>query len=487
MVNLSALFSLINSLSKSEKRYFRLLASPQKGEKLYLQLFNCLEKYDAFDLQLQEELKVLFPGTTIEPARKHLYRILMRSLRQFHTENEIDVQVFNLIQDSRILLNRGLIEPCFDQLEKAKQLSLRYEKFNLYIQAARQELQYLIQLQFEGLKEFNLIQKQEKIRELLEFESTLHQHASLYEVLLLRYWNNGPVRSLLDSTRLNDLLLEEHYILNSSRFQVFESHQLHLHFQSVYFLMANDVENSLKTFYELDTLFKNHSHLWKNTPIYYVHLLHGILQTLRRMERWEDMTYFLNQLSNIPALSENLALHIRYLALEHELYRAINTKKLGLAISLVQNPVNKIQQEIVRLPLQIQAQFWLTTSRAWYSVENYTNALQAINQALNLPANSTNRLLYVCSRLMNLLIHAALDNKDYLYYELRSIERKLKANDTLFKTERFVIDLLKHWLKNASVKEFAEDLNIFQNDPYEQQLIMELNLNDWVKQMAKKF
>jgi len=486
MVPISALFSLVKSLSKSEKRYFRLLASPQKGDKLYLQLFDCLEKYVSFDIQLQAELKTLFPGSTIEPARKHLYRILMRSLRQFNTENEIDVRLFNQIQDSKILFNRGLINTCFEQLEKAKQLCLQYEKFELYIQAARQELQYFIQLQFEGLNELKLIQKQEKIRELLEFESTVHQHASLYEVLLLRYWQHGSVRNAKDYTRLNDLLLEEHQIITNRRFQSFESHQLHLNFQSVYFLMANDVDQSLKTFYDLDKLFQQHIDLWKHAPIYYFHLLQGILQTLRRMERYEEMSYFINQLKTIPNLSENLAYMVAYQVLEHEVYRAVNLKQYALALALIQSKAGEKNQPITRLPIQSQGQWWLTNARAWYGAGNYTNALKAINQALDLPNHTYNRLLYVCCRLMNLLIHTALNNKDYLFYELRSLERKLKADQSLYKAEKLVINLIKHWLQHKSLKEFLNKLNLLEEDPYEQQLVRELNLHDWVESMNKK-
>lgn len=486
MLPTSALFSLIHSLTKSEKRYFRLLTSHQKGQKQYLQLFNFLEKRASFDIQLQEELKALFPGSSIEPARKHLYRILMRSLRQFDTDNQIDVRLFNLIQDSKILFSRGLIDACFEQLEKAKLLSLQYEKFQLYIQAARQELQYLVELQFEGLNELELIEKQEKIRELIEYESTVHQHASLYEKLLLRYWQKGPVRSAKDSARLNDLLLEEHQILTSRRFKSFGSHQLHLNFQSVYFLMANDADNSLKTFYDLDRLFQEHVDLWKDTPRYYFHLLHGILQTLRRMGRYEEMSFFIKRLRTVPDLSGSLNLVVKYQILEHELYQAINLKQYPQALTLIEDKDNERTQQVTRLPLQLQGQLWLTIARAWYGAGNYKNALQAINQALNLPTNFYNRLLYVSCRLMNLLIHTALDNKDYLFYELRSIERKLKANHTLYQAERLVINLLKQWLQKKPLTEFTEELALLEEDPYEQQLVRELNLNDWVKLMYKK-
>ena len=219
MLPIDVLHPLVQSLTKSEKRYFRLTVSMQQGEKGYLRLFDCLDRHELFTDELKLELKTAFPGTTLEPARKHLYRVLMKSLRQFESDKSVEEKLMNLIQDSLILFNRGLISVSFEQLEKAKSLALEYEKFMFYILAARQELEFIIRQQFVGWDESKLIEKQEKIRELLEHELTVQQHASLYEVLLLRYWKTGVVRSLQESVRLNDLLLEEHQVINSQRLE----------------------------------------------------------------------------------------------------------------------------------------------------------------------------------------------------------------------------------------------------------------------------
>ena len=51
---LNSLIVLINSLSKAEKRYFRLLSNLQSGEKIYLFLFDLIEKNTASeDIYLQ--------------------------------------------------------------------------------------------------------------------------------------------------------------------------------------------------------------------------------------------------------------------------------------------------------------------------------------------------------------------------------------------------------------------------------------------------
>ncbi len=43
MYSIEHLFSLVKSMSKSEKRYFRLTTDLQQGEKGYLSLFDILD------------------------------------------------------------------------------------------------------------------------------------------------------------------------------------------------------------------------------------------------------------------------------------------------------------------------------------------------------------------------------------------------------------------------------------------------------------
>ena len=480
------LHPLIQSLTKSEKRYFRLLVSVQQGDKAYLRLFDCLERHELFTEELKQELKTLFPDTTLEPARKHLYRVLMKSLRQFESDKSIEEKLMNRIQDSLILFNRGLINASFEQLEKAKTLALEHEKFLFYILAARQELQFIIPQQFVGWDESKLIEKQEKIRELLEHELTVQQHAALYEVLLLRYWKTGVVRSLQESVRLNDLLLEEHQVLNSQRLESFASQQLHLHFQSAYFLMTDNPEGSLRVLYELDKLFQSHIHLWADRPVYYLHLLNGILQTLRATEQYDKMNYFLERLQCVSTPSESLALTARYQVLEHRLHNAVNLGQSHQALQIVEEQRNAISRDFPKLSIQIQVQLWLTIARIYYTLGNYSQALSYINHILNQPTRSLSRILYISCRLMNLLIHVALDNRDYVHYEIRSIDRRLKNEKLGYRTEQFVLTLLKNWLKNKPLKSFHEQALQLLEDPFEKQLILELGLKDWFAAITKR-
>ncbi|MBC8151292.1 MAG: hypothetical protein H7Z72_00105, partial [Bacteroidetes bacterium] len=114
-MTIDVLHTLVQSLTKSEKRYCRLLAGRQTGDKPsaapgFLRLLDCLLDHDTMGDDLTNALNRHFPGTTLEPARKYLYRIVMQSLRQFEGEKRVDTRIGQLLHDSQILYERGLVQ-----------------------------------------------------------------------------------------------------------------------------------------------------------------------------------------------------------------------------------------------------------------------------------------------------------------------------------------------------------------------------------------
>src|SRR5690606_41068542 len=98
MYSIEHLFSLVKSMTKSEKRHFRLTSDLQRGEKSYMALYDILESSDAFDAALETTLKQRFRGSSIEPARKHLYQVLIdrKSTRLNSSHVKISYAVFCL-------------------------------------------------------------------------------------------------------------------------------------------------------------------------------------------------------------------------------------------------------------------------------------------------------------------------------------------------------------------------------------------------------
>jgi len=131
-----ALFQLIRSLEKSEKRHFKLYIrrSSSKEDLKIIQLFDALDKMHDYDEKAL--LKKLAPITKpqLSNLKAHLYKQVLASLRLLKTSVNIDLQLSELLDNARVLYNKGLKMQSFKMLERAKELAKSNHKYNFLAQ-----------------------------------------------------------------------------------------------------------------------------------------------------------------------------------------------------------------------------------------------------------------------------------------------------------------------------------------------------------------
>ena len=129
------LFQLIKSLTKAEKRNFKLYATRNKSgiDLKFVQLFDALDKQKAFDeSQLLKKLPQI-KRQQIPNLKRHLYKQLLASLRLLHLPKNIDIELREQLDHVRILYNKGLYLQALKLLDRAKtnrtRLSPRFVAF----------------------------------------------------------------------------------------------------------------------------------------------------------------------------------------------------------------------------------------------------------------------------------------------------------------------------------------------------------------------
>ena len=264
----------------------------------------------------------------------------MQSLRQLEQHKRVDVHIGQLLHDSQILYERGLVEFSQSHLVKAQQLAERHERGLYAILATRQQLEQGVRGQFEGLDEGTLANRHAFVQTQLERTQTALQHAALHETLLLRYQTQGTLSNIAETRRLNDLLLEEYQLLsrkkqNRNADRSFAMQQQHLHFQPTYFRMIGDGAGSLRVYRELDDLFQTNQLLWAEQPFYYVQLLEGILADLRMLAQYGEMLYFIDRLKAIDTPVQRLRQTATFLALYYSLPTSADQGHHGQASLIV--------------------------------------------------------------------------------------------------------------------------------------------------------
>ncbi len=180
-----SLLVLVKSLSKSEKRFFKLYSRIQSGEKAYDALFNLMVENDVID-QIEERFKTDNPQLSFEVTVKHLNRIILDSLVHLRRNKDIQARLFNGVIQAEILFERGLIDESFNELRKTRKLAEFYENDAMILLIRRTELKYMSSIDFVGISEKQVVDKQIKINEVLRYIRSANQHSQLYDILKYR-------------------------------------------------------------------------------------------------------------------------------------------------------------------------------------------------------------------------------------------------------------------------------------------------------------
>ncbi|MEX0360051.1 MAG: hypothetical protein AB3N10_03590, partial [Allomuricauda sp.] len=142
-----ALFVLIESLSKSEKRQFKLYVGRLgvNTDAKFLALFNLLDKMKSYD-----EKQILDSGIVkkaqLSNLKAHLYKQILVSLRLNPVNQNIRVQIREQLDFATILYQKGLYKQSLKILDKAKNLAMEHEEKNVAYEIV--ELEKIIETQY---------------------------------------------------------------------------------------------------------------------------------------------------------------------------------------------------------------------------------------------------------------------------------------------------------------------------------------------------
>ncbi len=134
----SDLHDLVRSLSKSEKRAFRLQNQRRGGNADYLRLFDLLDGMEIFDVKT---LKNAFPGQSsagqLHVVKNYLREKVLESLRQFHSEISRDAAVKDLLKNVELLFHKELHRQAADELGRAEKITAEFELHTAQIEVSR--------------------------------------------------------------------------------------------------------------------------------------------------------------------------------------------------------------------------------------------------------------------------------------------------------------------------------------------------------------
>ncbi|MEI7499670.1 MAG: hypothetical protein WCK84_04395 [Bacteroidota bacterium] len=493
MTRVQSLVLLVNSMTLSEKKAFRIKSCRARTEPNYIVLYDAIEKNGSLTIAaLRKKFLNHRPGASFETSAGYLFELLLHSMLGLRLEQDSFYGLFNKISEARILYEKSLFNECFELLNEVMAQAEKYENYYALLLASRLELEYLLSLNFPNLSEKALLKKQFKLNEYLKYLRKINEQSSLFEILKHRVVYKGHPRSPKQKNELNDLVFSELSLVASQNLENFEIRKLHQLFQSNYLINVGDYKSALHSYYELNTLFEANKHLWSTPPVYYLNMIEGVLESLRGIRNYQGMSYFIDQLNKIKSTSVDFRINLTCLTFQYELFPFLDTGDFYRCLELMKHYKISLYDKFSSLDRVRQTELCLYTSLVYLGISEFHKAHKFLNQIFISVKNFSFLPIYRTVRLVNLIILYSLGDFDLIKYEIRSMKRDLSGTDKGYKIERFLFRFLsksppaiipnrkKHWDK---IRVAYDEMH---NDVFEQQILRIFDFTAWLESQIRK-
>jgi len=488
-----ALIFLINSLSKAEKKAFKLTSQNSKTAN-YVKLYNLIikDKHVLADALRKKYLRSI-EGSSFETSVNHLYKVLLNGMLELRKEQDSHYSLFDKILKARILFEKSMYNECLDLLDKVKKAARDQENFYALLLASRLELEYLLTLNFPEVDEKTLLHKHFKVNETLRITQKIQQQSALYELLRHRMIYKGNARSEQQKNELNDLVVSEMSIVASSNFDNFEIDKLHQLFQANYLISVGDYKSALHSFYELISLLESNKKLWADPPIFYVLTLEGILDTLRSLRMYDGMNKFIDQLKKIDSPSPAFNIDITCIIFLYELFPMLDIGDFQACQQLTKKYNDNLLKKTQLLSLARNAELSLYLALINFGHRDFKKAQRLLNKIIFTSKSYAYLPLYRSIRLVNLMILYELKDFDLIQNETRSIKRDMKNDLKGYKIEKRILNFVnKQNLPISTLKrnllwdKIKEEFNIIHHDVYELQTLKLFDFSAWIESKIRR-
>ncbi len=494
MSKLSSLISLIQSLTKSERKKVSSFLNMDKNTADYAILYKVIdEKSTDNQQQIKTEFIKLRPNAAFNTAINYLFDNLLLILNQLRISQDSYYALFNLLMNARVLYEKSLYHECFLLLTKIQNEAVKYENFTILLIAQKMELDYLLSLDFPDTTEQELLNKQYKINETLKKIRKINEHASLYELLKHRILHKGPVRSNKQKQEMNDLVVSEMSIVSSSGFENFEIQKNHKLFQSNYLINVGDYKSALNSYYELNNIFEQNMHLLSNPPMYYLNTIEGVLESLRTIRNYEGMTYFINQLNKLETTSVHFKFQIDCVIFLYSLLPLIDSGRFAEAIKMIDKYKESIIDKTNLLSTEKQIQILLYTAIVYLGTGEPNIARKIITRITQSERKVFSLPLFRTIRLVNLMVLYEQKEFDYMDFEIRSVKREIQNNEKSYQLEQIILKFLSKTPEELTEQKrlllwqkLKPQIDELQNNKFEMQLLHVFNFIAWIESKVFK-
>ncbi|SHI92975.1 hypothetical protein [Pseudozobellia thermophila] len=490
-VHRDALFVLVKSLSKSEKRQFKLYVGRLgvNTDAKFLALFNLLDRLKKYDEKAILESGIV-KKAQLSNLKAHLYKQILVSLRLNPVNQTIRIQIREQLDFATILYQKGLYKQSLKILEKAKSMAIDNEEKNIAYEIV--EFEKIIETQYitrsipDRANELAVQAKELSAQNVITSKLS-NLSLQLYGMML----KVGYVRSDEDYQRVRNYFekhLPKYQIERLGFREKLWLYKAHLW----YSFLIQDFLSSYKYASKWVDLFYEHEEQIALNPVFFLKGNHYLLESLFYVKYSSQFKTTLDRLEEVVESkgfpkNDNIAslafLYINANRLNFHFLEGTFQQGLYL-VKIVEYGINKHKDRIDVHHIMV---LYYKIACLYFGIGDNKTCIQYLKKIINNKNLKMREDLMCFARVLSLVAHYEAGMDYHLEVQLKSTYKFLLKMNDLHAVQKEMIKFLRNLgniypseLRNEFQKLYTE-LKKYEDHPYEKRAFLYLDIISWLE------
>lgn len=486
-----ALFQLIKSLEKSEKRNFKLYVRRNSSTEdlKVIRLFDAMDKMEVYDENILLKKNKSIKKQQLSNIKAHLYKQILSSLRLIKNEDNIDIQLHEHMDFARILYNKGLYHQSLRVLDRMKEMAREHSQYTYLLQVL------FFEKKIEALHITRSMQDRADslANEVEETNRRLNMISKLSNLALQLYsWyiKNGHARNEKDEKAVTSFF-EEHVPPGADDAKTFYEKLYLYQTYCWYTFIRQDFLQYYRYTQRWVDLFEREKFMIDIETAHYIKGMHNLISAhfdLKNFVRFNETLQHFEKFSHSKLVNSNINNLI-------QTFVYLNTAKLNKhfmegtfseGLKQVPHIMEKLKEYEIYLDRHRILIFYYKIASLYFGSGHYEKAIEYLNKIINWKVDLRTDL-QCYSRLLHLIAHYELGNFQLLEYLIKSVYRFMAKLGNLSIVEEEVFRFLRrtfHLSPRQLKPEFEnllEKLKALEENRFETRAFSYLDIISWLE------
>ncbi len=473
------LFTLIKSLSKAEKRYFKIQANAENSSnKNYMILFDILCELEHYnEAEVKDMLKDKMQTANFHVTKKYLFDSIVKALASFHAEETIDIKVRQMAINIFVLNKKGLFEISRKKILELEKFAAKHQKLTVLNETYSLLKNNIIDTVHKNYTKADVESITLKERKTLELIANLKEYRTLLLKIFILHMElhakgKEQIKREVFEVAKHPLLQDESLALSTDAKVLFHNINGYIHKE------IGDFQKCKSHFKSYLKLLEHKPLLLKNQKVNYIVGLYNYAIILRELKQYDEMLLTLQKAKSIPSKSDvnELRQFRNYYQLILACYN--DTGKYQLSLALEPEINAGFKKFGAKLDTVYIAHIKYYLAFAYYGDKQYNKAIKILNEINNEPHQEPLNDLLAYTRILLWICHYESNNIDVLDYLWNSMHRYIAKKFSEDAIENLFCEYTKkpETLKEGNyLKEFKKAIKDKKQSEF-------LDINWWLKE-----